>query len=212
MNWQSRAGPIRAFVCDWHRTVAKSGWLESCYLRAISTLCRNVLGAPLGARTAPLMPATSIDWPEIAFAPRSALVGVRTEIRLIPHLGEFDQAVLFKKRLDYETPVFCWLERNAVDYDLVIEIGANIGVYSVFLDALIKSRPDSRLKRVIAFEPALGPFGRLLDNLKVNETHFVLPFRAAIANTTAFRSFFEPKDHLTNGSLVAQFASIFSPP
>ena len=40
---------------------------------------------------------------------------------------------------------------------------------------------------------------------------FVLPFRAAIANTTAFRSFFEPKDHLTNGSLVAQFASIFSP-
>ena len=70
------------------------------------------------------------------------------------------------------------------------------------------SRPDSRLKRVIAFEPALGPFGRLLDNLKVNETHFVLPFRAAIANTTAFRSFFEPKDHLTNGSLVAQFASI----
>ena len=81
----------------------------------------------------------------------------------------------------------------------------------MFLDALIKSRPDSRLKRVIAFEPALGPFGRLLDNLKVNETHFVLPFRAAIANTTAFRSFFEPKDHLTNGSLVAQFASIFSP-
>ena len=40
---------------------------------------------------------------------------------------------------------------------------------------------------------------------------FVLPFRAAIANTTAFRSFFEPKDHLTNGSLVAQFASISRP-
>ena len=72
----------------------------------------NVLGAPLGARIASLMTATSIDWPEIAFAPRSALVGVRTEIRLIPHLGEFDQAVLFKKRLDYETTVFCWLERN----------------------------------------------------------------------------------------------------
>ena len=40
---------------------------------------------------------------------------------------------------------------------------------------------------------------------------FVPPFRAAIANTTAFRSFFEPKDHLTNGSLVAQFASISRP-
>jgi FkbM family methyltransferase len=130
---------------------------------------------------------------------------------LIPHLGEFDQAVLFKKRLDYETPVFRWLEQNVVEYDLVIEIGANIGVYSVFLDALIKSQPEVRLKRVIAFEPALEPFGRLLDNLRVNRTGFVMPFRAAIADATAFHSFFEPKGHLTNGSLVAQFAGIFAP-
>jgi len=142
MNWQSRAGPIRALVCDWHRTVAKSDWLAWCYLRAISALCRNVLGAPLGARIASLMTATSIDWPEIAFAARSALVSVRTEIRLIPHLGEFDQAVSFKKRLDYETPVFCWLERNAVDYDLVIEIGANIGVYSVQLSRALLCATD----------------------------------------------------------------------
>ena len=61
--------------------------------------CRNVLGAPLGARIASLMTATSIDWPEIAFAPRSALVGVRTEIRLIPHLGEFDQAGLIQEEI-----------------------------------------------------------------------------------------------------------------
>jgi FkbM family methyltransferase len=93
----------------------------------------------------------------------------------------------------------------------VIEIGANIGVYSVFLDALIKSRPEARLKRVIAFEPALEPFGRLMDNLRANKTRFIVPFRAAVANTTAFRSFFEPEGHLTNGSLVAQFASIFAP-
>ena len=89
-----------------------------------------------------LMTATSIDWPEIAFAARSALVSVRTEIRLIPHLGEFDQVVSFKKRLDYETPVFCWLERNAVDYDLVIEIGANIGVYSVQLSRALLCATD----------------------------------------------------------------------
>ena len=90
-------------------------------------------------------------------------------------------------------PVFCWLEENATEYDLVIVIGANVGVYSVFLDALIKSRPEARLKRVIAFEPALEPFGRLVDNLRVNETRFVLPFRAAVANVTAFRSFSNPR-------------------
>jgi FkbM family methyltransferase len=211
MIWQRRADFVKALVYDWHKAVARSGWLASGYLRAISALCRYALSPPLGARIASLMTATSIDWPEIAFGPRSARVGTQTEIRLIPHLGEFDQAVLFKKRLDYETPVFCWLERNAASYDLVIEIGANIGIYSVFLDALIKSRPDARLKGVIAFEPGLEPFGRLLDNLRVNETRFVMPFQAAVANATAFRSFFEPKDHLTNGSLVPQFAGIFSP-
>jgi hypothetical protein len=50
-----------------------------------------------------------------------------------------------------------------------------------------------------------------LDNLRVNEARFVVPFRAAVANATTFRSFFEPKGHLTNGSLVRQFAGIFSP-
>jgi hypothetical protein len=39
----------------------------------------------------------------------------------------------------------------------------------------------------------------------------VLPFRVAVGNATAFRSFFEPKDHLTNGSLVAEVTGIFSP-
>jgi hypothetical protein len=48
--------------------------------------------------------------------------------------------------------------------------------------------------------------------VRVNEIRFVVSFRATVANATAFRSFFfEPKDHLTNGSLVAQFAGTFSP-
>jgi hypothetical protein len=127
MIWRRRADLVKALVYDWHKVVARSGWLASGYLRAISALCRHVLSRPLGARIGSLVTATSIDWPDITFPPRSVLVGTQTEIRLIPHLGEFDQAVLFKKRLDYETPVFCWLERNAVAYDLVIEIGANVG-------------------------------------------------------------------------------------
>jgi FkbM family methyltransferase len=190
---------------------ARSGWFATGYLRAISVVCRNILGPRLAEQIGSPVTAQSIDWPEMAFSPRCVLTGTHTEIRLIPHLGEFDQEVLFKMSLRYETPVFGWLERNAIDYDLVIEIGANIGVYSVFLDALIRSRPDARLKRVIAFEPALEPFGRLMDNLRANKTRFVVPFRAAVANATAFRSFFEPEGHLTKGSLVAQFASIFAP-
>ena len=111
MNWQSWAGPIRAFVCDWHRTVAKSGWLASCYLSGYFGPLSQCSGCAT-RRANRVIDEPRHRWPEIAFVPRSALVGVRTEIRLIPHLGKFDQAVLFKKRLDYETTVFCWLERN----------------------------------------------------------------------------------------------------
>ena len=64
---------------------------------------------------------------------------------------------------------------------------------------------------MIAFEPALQPFGRSWIIFRVNETRFVLSFQAAVANATAFRSFFEPKDHLFNGSLIAQFAGFFGP-
>src|SRR5262249_11218158 len=119
--------------------------------------------------------------------------------------------VLFGRRLNYEQPVFCWLEQNVNEhYDAVIEIGANVGVYSVFFDALIKANPDSRLRTVIAFEPALEPYTRLLENLKANGAALVLPFRTAIADGTGFRTLYEPKDHLTNSSLDEKFSRIFS--
>jgi hypothetical protein len=55
-------------------------------------------------------------------------------------------------------------------YDLVIEIGANVGIYSVFFDTLIKSgRPSCQLKQVVSLEAAFEPC-RLLDNLRANET------------------------------------------
>jgi FkbM family methyltransferase len=134
-----------------------------------------------------------------------------TEIKLRPHLGEFDQDVLFQKTLHYEMPVFTWLEQNvASTYDAVIEIGANVGVYSVFFDAMIGANPGGRLRRVISFEPALEPFCRLLDNLRANKTRFVTPHRAAIADETGMCRFFEPEGHLTNGSLDRDFAGIFS--
>jgi hypothetical protein len=109
----------------------------------LSAVCRNILSPAIAERIGTLVTAESIDWPEIALPRRSVLAGTETQIRLIPHLGE---SVLFKKRLDYETPVFRWLEQNVLEYDLVIDIWANIGVYSVFLDALIKSRPEARLQ------------------------------------------------------------------
>src|SRR5207237_10347053 len=81
-----------------------------------------------------------IVWPVINFKPRTVGLGGNIEILLVPHLGEFDQAALFTKKIDYEEPVFEWLAAQVTsNYDLVIEIGANVGVYTAFLDRLIRS-------------------------------------------------------------------------
>ena len=202
---------LRSIADHGHAHVARSKWFAAIYLAAVSAICRNCVGSQFGARMANLLGGRGINWPQIAFRPRSVIVGARTEVMLTPHIGEFDWAVLFGRRLNYEQPVFCWLEQNVNErYDAVIEIGANVGVYSVFFDALIKASPNSRLRTVIAFEPALEPYTRLLENLKANSAAFVLPFRAAIADATGFRTFYEPKDHLTNSSLDKKFSGIFS--
>jgi FkbM family methyltransferase len=153
-----------------------------------------------------------IPWRPLSFAAREVVVGQRTRIRLHPHLGEFDQAALFRRGLDYEKPVFAWLERNAVRrYQAIVEIGANVGVYSVFFDALIKDQPGGALRHVYVFEPSCRAYRRLTANLQANAAEFVSPFAVAISDKTGFSEFYEPEGHLTNGSLSREFAEHFSP-
>ena len=203
---------VELFATPWHKTIALTRWSASAYFALVSWISRNCLPASAALRVGQLVTGGSVVWPRIAFAPRSVFVGASTKIQITPHLGEFDQGALFQKMLDYEQPVFRWLEQNAAaSYDLVIEIGANVGVYSVFLDTLIKARlPGTRLKQVVSFEPALEPFRRLIENLRANHARFVIPFQVAISDRTEFRSFFQPPGHLTNGSLIEGFAKNFS--
>ena len=113
--------------------------------------------------------------------------------------------------MDYEQEVFVWLEQNAPKaYDIVIEIGANVGIYTCFLDALIKADPEARLSEVVAFEPSPEAYRRLLINLAANDVRAIKSFNAAVAEKAGFHAFFEPRNHLTNGSLHKDFSQIFS--
>jgi FkbM family methyltransferase len=151
------------------------------------------------------------NWPAMRFKPKPVTLAGSINICIVPHLGEFDQAALFARELDYEAPVFTWLAEYARSgCDRIIEIGANVGIYTVFLDALISSMPGSRLNRVIAFEPSRRAYTRLLENLSYNNTQHVDVFQAAVGLKSGFQSFFEPAGHLTNGSFVRDFAKIFS--
>jgi FkbM family methyltransferase len=210
----SRSRRLRAIkfaILTWQQLLARSLWASQLYLAIISLLCRQLFSENISRHIGALAVGSGTRWPMWTFAAKSVRIGKEIKIKLIPHLGEFDQAVLFDRRLRYEAEVFNWLEREAaVHYDAVIEIGANVGVYSIFFDALIKTRPGCRLRTIASFEPSLEAFQRLLANLQVNDATLVLPFRAAVADMSGFRYFFEPRGHLTNGSFIENFAGIFS--
>ncbi len=183
--------------------------LARMYIELLSLFCRTVVSLRISTRIRNSIASNSRRWPQMRFSAREVIVGSATKINLVPHLGEFDEAGLFAKQLGYEDGCFKWLEINASEnYDLVIEIGANVGVFTVFFDAL--ARRGSRLRRVIAFEPSREAYGRLLSNLKANGATTVVPFNAAVGVSSGFQTFYEPEGHLTNGSFRREFSEIFS--
>jgi len=136
-------------------------------------------------------------------------MGRKTTVRVRPHFGEFDLTVLVSRQLGYEEELVAWLEARVPQYDVIVEIGANVGVYTSFFGVLLREagRPDSR---VFAFEPSRTAFARLLDNLRANDLENVTSFNAAVGSQTGMTTFYEPRGHLTNGSLDPAFARIFA--
>jgi FkbM family methyltransferase len=151
---------------------------------------------------------SNIPWPNITFRPRTVRVA-GVEILLIPHFNEFDLDCMFAKTLDYETTSFHWLESHAGEFDAVIEIGANVGVFTVFLDRVAR-REGSRLKHIYAFEPSPLAFERLRSNVSANECSNAAVFNVAVGERGGMLPFYEPEDHLTNGSFSREFAARFS--
>lgn len=151
-----------------------------------------------------------VPWKPLGFAPRRIILGQQTVIRLCPHLGEFDQVALFRKRLREEINIFTWLEKSACSrYDAVVDIGANVGLYSLFLDALSRRSPGPRLEHIYAFEPSLAAYRRLLDNVAANGCSSVSPFGVGVSDRSGLLQFFQPEGRLVNGSLSLSFAELF---
>jgi len=77
-----------------------------------------------------------------------------------------------------------WLERNLRPDDVFMDMGANIGLYSLFA---AKLRRDCT---VYAFEPESQNFGRLCRNLALNGATNVIPCNCALSNREAFDFFY----------------------
>jgi len=92
-------------------------------------------------------------------------------------------------------------------YNTVIEIGTNVGVFTVFFASWLAKRTKGK---VFAFEPSRTAYERLLKNVAANAITNAVAFNCAVGSQTGFFPFFAPEQHLTNGSLDAEFARQFT--
>ena len=203
----SRSHPVlRALGKHFHGMLRRSSALSKYYLLSLGAVLRAVANVPL--RENIINNVVSVDWGEIRFPARRVDVTDRVAVKLVPHAGEFDFRGLFDKRLRYEEHVFKLLAPRVPKYDVIVEIGANVGIYSIFFGEMAR-RFESHT-RIYVFEPSRRAFFRLLENLEENQLENVVAFNLAVAGSVGFLPFFEPLGHLTNGSLRKDFANIFS--
>jgi FkbM family methyltransferase len=185
-----------------HRLIARSRRATVWYFHILAW--SRALWSPLnGARIYNTL--CHIDWPRIDLPAFPVRVGNGTLVRLHPHVGEFDLQVLVSRSLVYEHELATWLESRVAQYDVIVEIGANVGVFTTLFG--VRAKPNAR---ILAFEPSRVAFQRLLANLGANDLTNVTALNAAVGMHTGLTTLFEPLNHLTNGSLDPSFASRFS--
>jgi len=83
-----------------------------------------------------------------------------------------------------EPETIAWLRKNLRDGDVFYDVGANIGLYSLYA---AKLRPGCR---VFAFEPESHNFGSLCGNLLLNGVKNVTPCFFPLSSHEAFAPFY----------------------
>ncbi len=106
-------------------------------------------------------------------APRTVIIDGHTL-----HIGEFDSLML--TILDSFRPEREWLQRQTVSGDTVIDVGANIGYFTVAL-----ARAVGPAGHVHAFEPDPTNFNLLSRTLKANDYAHVTAVACAVGDTRA---------------------------
>src|SRR5689334_16227425 len=151
---------------DLHRLLARHPRAAERWFNALSVL-RHAPPTILRQRLSNSVAA--VRWPELRVAPQRVRLGsTTTSIVVRPHPGEPDFAALMSRTLAYEPEVFEWLEARLGQYDTVVEIGANVGLFTAFMAARKRHAGWNR-PRILSFEPSRTAFARLLDNLALND-------------------------------------------
>jgi FkbM family methyltransferase len=193
---------LRSTVSKVNRAVARVPFVAQAYLNLAGPLTRLLPSKYL--KDAIYGQMAAIRWPDLNLPAVDVEIAPHCSIKIVPHVNEIDFRAHFDTVLRYERSVFDWLSTRK--YANAIEVGANVGLYSLFLSVLV-----GPAGKVFAFEPSPEAFRRLSTNLRLNHSSSnVQPFQCAVGASSDFVGFYEPEGHLTNGSLLPDFAAIFS--
>jgi FkbM family methyltransferase len=76
-----------------------------------------------------------------------------------------------------------WLESNVNDTEVLFDIGANVGAYSLYAAGVLGAK-------VYSFEPSPSTFHLLLENVQLNKlTERIVPFNMPLSSTTDLKVF-----------------------
>lgn len=122
------------------------------------------------------------NWPEVALPIATHKIPARVILKngtrfVSPSAYWADMHAIFFQGI--YTPLYLPIEKN----DLVVDIGANIGVFSLY--AARRTR-----NMVYALEPSPANFSAIEQNIRANQLKNVLPLRYAISDTSGTEMFF----------------------
>jgi FkbM family methyltransferase len=134
-------------------------------------------------------------WAKAPFQRLLSPLGLRSSKRIAGRKFYFDPTT----DIGLELLVTGQFEKKAIAYcanfirpdSIVLDIGANIGVHTVYFADLARSG------RVICFEPARSTFGYLSRN--VQHLANVVPLNVALSNLTGLQQFFVAADNAYSG-------------
>jgi FkbM family methyltransferase len=130
-------------------------------------------------------------WPFLLRQAKRVLRRLPHRRRRVSHFGqelfvdpvELHGFYLYYER-EYDDYVFAFLEKRLTSFSRVLDLGANIGIYTVFL--------ASRCRHVDAFEPEPTVLARLRENLHLNSLDNVTVHERCVADVTGTISFVSP--------------------
>lgn len=187
----SSTGGARAYVAAWG-VLRRAPWPRAVAIRianAAHTAAdgkQGVLGPPKGMVV------------ETAAGP----------IKLLLRPDDFGFRPLIGRRLDHEDEVFRVLAAKIEEYDSVVEMGANVGVYTVAIASMFRSAGKD-ISRIVTFEPGDDLYSRLCANLELNGLGAVRTVHAAVSDHEGTSTFFQVNPMTSTGSLHRGFAQRF---